>query len=159
MDSEATEFTDSYFDFAVVNGALHHLDLQRAYHELAGILKPEGEIICTEALRHNVFFHLYRKMTPHLRSAWEVEHILGKREIETARPYFDRVEVAKFFHLATISAVPFRHMPFFEAMRRSLELVDGVLLSLPFLKWQEWMVVFVLAQPTKRAIWHAEASG
>ena len=149
MDAEATEFPDNYFDFAVVNGVLHHLELEKAYRELARILKPEGEIICTEALRHNMLIHLYRRMTPHLRTAWEVEHILGKREIERAKVWFNRVEILKFFHLATIAAVPFRKLPIFEPIRRSLSLLDEILLRLPFIRWQAWMVVFVLAQPKK----------
>lgn len=149
MDAEKTQFVDDYFDFAVVNGVLHHLDLEKAYRELARILKSEGEVICTEALRHNVFIHLYRKMTPHLRTTWEVEHILGKKEIEIAREYFNKVEVKKFFHLATIGAIPFRNSSVFEFIKRGLELVDKVLLRLPTLKWQAWMVVFILAQPQK----------
>lgn len=149
MDAEATEFTDNYFDYAVVNGVLHHLDLKRAYSELARILKPEGIVIATEALRHNVFIHLYRKMTPHLRTGWETEHILGKKEIEMARQYFAAVEVVKFFHLATIGAVPFRNLPFFDLMRRILGAVDSILLKLPGLKWQAWMVVFLLSYPQK----------
>ncbi len=149
MDAEATAFADDCFDLAVVNGVLHHLNLEKAYRELARILKPEGEVICTEALKHNVFFHLYRKMTPHLRSAWEIDHILGKKEIERATQYFHKVEVARFFHLATLAAVPFRNLPMFDHIRRSLEVIDSVLLRIPFLKWQAWMAVFVLAQPRK----------
>lgn len=149
MDAEATRFPDDFFDFAVVNGVLHHLDLEKAYRELARVLKPGGEIICTEALRHNPLFHLYRKMTPHLRTAWEVERILGKREIERAREYFDKVEVLRFFHLATLGAVPFRNLSVFEPLRRGLELVDSVLLRLPLLRWWAWMAVFVLAEPRK----------
>lgn len=149
MDAEVTEFTDGYFDFVVVNGVLHHLDLEKAYRELARVLKPKGIVIVTEALRHNVFIHVYRKMTPHLRTGWETEHILGKREIEMARQYFAAVEVVKFFHLATIGAVPFRNLPFFDLMRRILGSVDSILLKVPGLKWQAWMVVFLLSQPQK----------
>lgn len=150
MDAEATGFADDFFDFIVVKGVLHHLNLEKAYRELARVLKTEGEIICTEALRHNPLFHLYRKMTPHLRTSWEIEHILGKREIEKAREYFDKVEVLKFFYLATLGAVPFRTSSVFELIRDSLELIDSVLLRLPLLKWWGWMAVFVLAQPKKR---------
>ncbi|MFQ5850697.1 MAG: hypothetical protein ACE5JU_08920 [Candidatus Binatia bacterium] len=133
----------------MVNEALYHLDLEEAYRELWRIVKPEGEIICTEALWHNVFIHLYWKMTPHLRSAWDVEDILGKKQIEMARQCFDRVEVSKFFHLDAIAAVPFRKMAIFDASRRGLEMVDSVLLRLPVLKWQAWIVVFMLPQPKK----------
>ena len=149
MDAEATGFPDDYFDLAGVNGVLHHLDLEKSYRELARILKPEGEVICTEALRHNPLIHLYRKLTPHLRSAWEVDHILGKREIDMAKQYFQKVEVAKFFHLATIGAVPFRNLPGFGGILRVLQAVDAVLLKLPVIRWQAWMAVFILAHPKK----------
>lgn len=149
MDAEATEFPDDYFDLAVVNGVLHHLHLEKAYRELARILGPDGQVICTEALRHNMLIQLYRRMTPHLRSAWEVEHIMGKKETEMGRQWFNEVQILKFFHLTTIGAVPFRNLGMFEPMRRSLEALDAVLLRLPVLKWQAWMVVFVLARPKK----------
>jgi ubiquinone/menaquinone biosynthesis C-methylase UbiE len=150
MDAEATEFPNGFFDLIVVSGVLHHLDLDKAYAEMARILKPEGQVIATEALRHNPFFHLYRKMTPHLRSEWETEHILGKQDIERAKQYFDGVEVAKFFHLAALAAVPFRRLPFFNSLRRGLEALDSVLFKIPGVKWQAWMAVFVLSHPRKR---------
>jgi ubiquinone/menaquinone biosynthesis C-methylase UbiE len=147
MDAEATEFSNGFFDLIVVSGVLHHLDLDKAYRELARILKAGGEIICTEALRHNQFISLYRKLTPQLRSAWETEHILGRREIERACHYFDNVEVVRFFHLADLAAVPFRKSTVFGPLLHALESVDRVLLRLPALRWQAWMAVFVLSRP------------
>jgi ubiquinone/menaquinone biosynthesis C-methylase UbiE len=150
MDGEATAFTDNHFDLIVESGVLHHLDLERAYRELARILKPTGEIICIEALRHNVFIHLYRKLTPHLRTAWETDHILGRTEIRMAEKYFNKVQVANFFHLATIGAVPFRNSRVFYPLLQVLEGVDSALLRCPVIKWQAWMVVFILSQPKKQ---------
>ena len=149
MDAEATEFPDSFFDLILVNGVLHHLDLLKAYKELARITKPDGIVIATEALRHNLAIHLYRRLTPHLRTAWEVEHILGKSEIFSASRHFNRVEVLKFFHLATLLAVPLRNSALFEPMRRALQALDSILLRLPILKWQAWVAVFMLAAPQK----------
>jgi SAM-dependent methyltransferase len=150
MDAEATTFPNDFFDIVVITGVLHHLDLDKAYAELARILKPAGEIICTEALRHNVLFHTYRKLTPHLRSEWEVAHILGKAEIRRARHYFDGVKVVRFFHLLALLAVPFRRTPVFSLLRRTLDLVDRIVLAVPGIKWQAWMAVFVLSRPRKR---------
>ncbi len=149
MDAEATGFADSFFDLIVISGVLHHLDLDRAYRELARILKPNGLIIVTEALRHNLLIHWYRKLTPHLRSAWETEHILGKEEIFSASRYFGAVRVERFFHLATLGAVPFRNLSLFVPVLNLLQAVDTALLRLPWLKWQSWMAVFVLEQPIK----------
>ncbi len=56
MDCESLDFPGRTFDFINVSGVLHHLDLQRAYSELARVLKPSGSVLCVEALRHNPSF-------------------------------------------------------------------------------------------------------
>ena len=150
MDAEETGFADNTFDVVNERGVLHHLDLERAYAEIARILKPEGAAICQEAVRHNPIIQLYRRMTPHLRTACEVDHILGKKEIRLAAKYFHRVEIIGFFHLTTLLAVPFRKTRIFQPMLRALEKIDTFLLGLPGIKWQAWSVVFVLSNPIKR---------
>jgi len=155
MDAEALGFEDNYFDIIICSGILHHLDIQKAYPELARVLNPDGECICFEALGHNHLINLYRIITPHLRTKWEAEHILRKEDIEMAKNYFKKAEILGFFHLATIAAVPFRNLPGFTTLLNLLERVDNVLLKLPYLRWQAWQVVFVLSQPiknTKKAI-------
>ena len=148
MDAEALQFDNDYFDVICETGVLHHLNLKKAYSELARVLKPDGEMICAEGLRHNPFFHLYRKMTPHLRTKWEAEHILGRADLELAKRYFGEIEI-KFFHFATLAAVPFRNLPKFDLILNTLEAVDLVLLKIPLLKWWAWQAVFVLSQPNK----------
>jgi hypothetical protein len=88
-------------------------------------------------------------MTPHLRTKWEAEHILRKKDIEMAKSYFNRVEILGVFHLATIAAVPFRNLPVFNPILTFLETVDNIFLKLPILKWQAWQVVFILSEPKK----------
>jgi SAM-dependent methyltransferase len=146
MDAEHTEFADGMFDLIHEYGALHHLDLQAAYRELSRILKPEGKVICTEALRHNPVIHWYRKRTPHLRTQWEVEHILGVPEIESGGRYFGSLDI-RTFHLAALAAVPFRRFPFFKPLLKGLDLVDRVLLSIPFLKRMAWIAVVEYRKP------------
>jgi ubiquinone/menaquinone biosynthesis C-methylase UbiE len=149
MDAEALEFENNYFDIVVEYGALHHINLKKAYYEIARVLSPDGKCICTEALGHNPIIHYYRKMTPHLRTKWEAEHILRKKDIEMAKSYFNRVEILGVFHLATIAAVPFRNLPVFNPILTFLETVDNIFLKLPILKWQAWQVVFILSEPKK----------
>lgn len=152
MDGERMEFDDNYFDIINEYGVLHHLDLQRAYLELARVLKSNGKIICTETLGHNPIIHLYRKRTPHLRTEWETVHILKKRHIFMAYHYFNKVEALGFFHLATLTAVPFRNIPFiFNPLLNVMEFMDSLILKLPLIKWQAWQVVFVLSNPKKAA--------
>lgn len=148
MDAEKLEFDDDKFDIIICAGVLHHLDIQKAYSELARVLKPEGEIICVEPLAHNPIIQLYRRRTPHLRTEWEAGHILTRSSLKSAKKYFGKVETT-FFHLATLAAVPFRNLPGFKLILNLLEAADRVLLKLPLLKWQAWQVVFVLTQPNK----------
>lgn len=148
MDAEKMSFPDSTFDVVHVYGALHHLDLNAAYSELARVLKPSGIIVCTEALRHNPAIHLYRRITPHLRTAWEVEHILGVPEINASREKFSKVTV-KFFHMFTLAAVPFRKTVLFKPILAVTEFLDAIVLKIPGVNWLAWQAVFTLEAPKK----------
>ncbi|MDB4949658.1 MAG: type 11 methyltransferase [Gemmatimonadetes bacterium] len=146
MDAEHTTFPDDTFDAAVCSGVLHHLDLDPAYRELARVLRPGGRIICIEAMRHNPYFMRYRRRTPDLRTAWEVDHILGVPEIRKARKYFDSVEV-RFFHLFALGAVPLRRTPFFKPALAVLNLLDAAVLRIPGIRRWAWQAVFILSEP------------
>jgi ubiquinone/menaquinone biosynthesis C-methylase UbiE len=149
-DAENTGFDENSFSIIVEYGALHHLDLDKSFQEMLRILKPDGGVICTEALGHNPFIHLYRKMTPDLRTEWEVDHILRKPQFDLARKYFGKVEL-HFYHLFTLLAVPFRKTKVFPSLLGFLEKVDYFILKLPFIKWWGWQVVIVMTEPKKPA--------
>jgi ubiquinone/menaquinone biosynthesis C-methylase UbiE len=150
-DGEHMTFEANSFDLAMEYGVLHHVDLALTMRQLARVLKPEGQMICTETLGHNRAIRLYRALTPHLRTKWETEHILRKKDFRAISKYFGRIEF-RFFHLATLAAVPLRRLPWFTALLTALEAVDEVLLKIPLLKWHAWQVVFVLSGPNKRLI-------
>ncbi len=149
MDAEKTTFPDGNFDGVICTGVLHHLDTENAFRELARILNPEGTIICNEPLAYNPIFQLYRKMTPFLRSGWEAEHILSKKDFVVAEKYFGKIE-KRFFHLFSLMAVPLRRWPkIFNLVLSFLERMDSAILRLPFVKWWAWQVVFILSKPKK----------
>lgn len=148
MDGENMTFPDNTFDLAVEYGVLHHVDIDKAMVELNRVIKPDGEMICTEALRHNPIFHWYRKKTPQLRTQWEAEHILGVESLAIARKYFHNINV-KFFHLAVFAAVPFRKTRFFEPMRAFLAKIDGMLLRKEVIGKYGWIMVFSMSMPRK----------
>jgi len=148
-DAESTGFPDASFDVILCSGVLHHLDVSKAYPELARILKPGGAILCVEALAHNPVFQLYRRLTPDMRTAWEVDHILSRGAINRARAFFDGVAL-HFFHLADLVAVPLRKSPaIFDLALRALDAVDRVILRVPGLRWWAWQCIFVLTKPKK----------
>lgn len=148
MNAESLTFEDSTFDLVVVYGVLHHLDFAKAMSEISRVLKPSGEAICTEALAHNPIIQAYRKRTPQLRTPWEIDRILRRETIESSNQWFEKVE-KRFYHLAAIGAVPFRRTCLFKPFLSFLHVIDSVLLSLPWVRWQAWQCVFVLSNPRK----------
>lgn len=149
MDAEATTFPDNTFDVICVSGVLHHLDRAKAFKEMARILKPTGAAIAAEPLAHNLFIQLYRKMTPHLRTEFEAKHILhAKKDRDLARRHFNKVDT-RFFHLATLLAVPFRNTPIFNPLLTIGEKIDSVLLKIPVIQQQAWQIVLIFSEPKK----------
>ena len=148
MDGENMTFEDNHFDLGVEYGALHHVELDKALSELARVLKPGGEMICVEALRHNPLIHWYRRRTPHLRTEWEVDHILGVESLDVMRKYFGIVNV-RFFHLTSLALVPFRKARLFPKLLRIFDAVDRVLLANRFIGKFAWIMVVELGQPRK----------
>lgn len=147
-DCEKTGLPDNSFDVMMESGALHHMTLDVLYKEAARIIKPGGSFLCVEAIRHNPIIHTYRKLTPHLRTPWEVPHILARKDVMMGLKYFNKVSV-KNFHLMTILAVPFRNTKMFEPILSVMEKIDAVLLKIPGFKWMGWQCVFVLSDPKK----------
>ena len=148
MDGENMTFADNTFDLGVEYGALHHVELDKALSELARVLKPGGEMICVEALRHNPLIHWYRRRTPHLRTEWEVDHILGVESLKIMRKYFDKVEV-RFFHLTALALVPLRKTFLFRFLLPVFNLIDRVLLSTQLVGKYGWIMIVELGQPKK----------
>jgi SAM-dependent methyltransferase len=141
-------FEAEKFDVIVCAGVLHHLDAGRAFQELARVVKPSGQIIAIEALGYNPIIRAYRKLTPHLRTAWEIDHILTRKELKVSRKYFRRLKV-NYFHLFSVAATPLRNTPFFQPVLRVLNALDRIVLKIPGLQLMAWQMIFVLDKPVK----------
>ena len=50
QDAEALTFENDSFDMVIESGVLHHMDLDKAYAELARVLKPQGKVLCNETM-------------------------------------------------------------------------------------------------------------
>ena len=110
------------------------------------VLTASGKAIFLEALANNPIIHAYRRRTPHLRTAWETEHILRFEDSVRMRKFFEHVDV-RSFHLAVLAAVPLRSTPLFEPARKALDAVDSAILRVPGLRSQGWMACFLLSDP------------
>jgi SAM-dependent methyltransferase len=147
MDAHTTRFPNAFFDFIVVSGVLQYLDTDRAFAELRRILRPDGQVIALEGLRHNLVISTFRRLTPGARSTWGPQRILGRSDIYRARRYFDSVRLLRFFHFFDLASLPLRTSRLFAPVRHTLESLDHRLLKLPGIRWQAWTLVFSLSGP------------
>ena len=124
---------------------IHHLELDRAYAELARVLPPGGSAIFVEPLGHNPLINLYRRRTPTLRTP--DEHPLLMRDLAAAERHFGVVR-ARFFHLASLLAVPLRGSAAFENALELFENTDRALFrTLPFARRYAWQVAIEFSRP------------
>lgn len=140
-NAEKMELADASFDVVFGSGILHHLILETALKEVRRVLRPGGKAIFFEPLGHNPAINFYRNRTPQSRTV--DEHPLRKSDFGIIARHFSRCE-PRFFGFSTLASIPFRGKPSGRALRTFGEKVDSVLLTLPGLKWQAWIVVMEL---------------
>jgi SAM-dependent methyltransferase len=145
MDAEHLRFDDGAFDLVCGSGILHHLDLERAYAELARVLRPSGVAVFIEPLGHNPAINWYRSRTPDLRTVDEHPLLVG--DLAHAREHFGVVET-RFFTLTSLAAVPLRNRAGFPRVVGALDGLDRTLFKAvpPSRRWA-WMVGMVLRAP------------
>jgi len=150
MDCEKIEFPDNSFDIIFDGGTFSSLDLSKALPGLAQALKPDGFLIGIETLGHNPLTNLKRKINVLLgkRTKWAAEHIMKTEDIENAKNYFGKTEIY-YFHLISWLAFPFMGLPGGNLLLKLLEIKDGILLKIPFLRKYAFKVVFVFSEPRK----------
>lgn len=142
MDAEAMSFPDDRFDRICGSGILHHLDLTRAFGEIARILKPGGRAIFIEPLGHNPAINWYRRRTPQMRTP--DEHPLLVADFAKAGQHFPSVR-QQFYSFAVLAAVPLLRSRLFRPIHGALERLDSILLaSRSPIRWCAWLAVMVL---------------
>jgi ubiquinone/menaquinone biosynthesis C-methylase UbiE len=144
MDAEQLGFEDASFDLVCGSAILHHLDLERAYAEIARVLRPGGRGVFVEALGHNPLINLYRRRTPAMRSV--DEHPLRVGELELARRHFSDASF-EYFHLTALAAVPLREQRAFPAVVGALARADqAIFRRVPYLRRHAWMALLQLTR-------------
>jgi SAM-dependent methyltransferase len=147
MDAEQLDVRDDTFDLCCGTAILHHLDLDRAFAELARTLRPQGSALFYEPLGHNPAINLYRRATPELRT--RDEHPLHAQDLERAARWFGQVE-ERSFHLTALAAAGVYGRAPFEPLLRGLEHVDRAMFRLlPAARRWAWVVVLSFSEPLK----------
>jgi SAM-dependent methyltransferase len=101
-DAHHTPFPDAMFDYVVGNGALHHLELEKALTEIARVLKPGGKAVFLEPMYHHPLLWTLRRLTPKTHTA--DERPLSWADIESARKGFRRCRHREHFLFAVCAA-------------------------------------------------------
>jgi SAM-dependent methyltransferase len=138
-DCEQTELPSGSFDVALCGGVLHHLDLSYALPELRRLLRPGGRLLAVEPLNINPFFQLYRKVTGHLRTEFEAEHILSLSDIKFIGRFIDVLEL-RYFHLFSLLAAPFHRTALFGPILGVTEAVDRIVTRIPLARLMCWQL-------------------
>ena len=98
MDAEHLAFADNSFEAVAGKGILHHLDIDRAYAEIARVLVPGGRAVFVEPLGHNPAINWYRRRTPGERTPDE-RPLLAERLEEGRKPFRDcRADLLQLDH-------------------------------------------------------------
>ena len=145
MDAEALTFDDDSFDIVCGTSVIHHLDLERAYSEMARVLRPGGAAIFLEPMGHNPVINAFRRRTPNLRT--EDEHPLVEADFELARRWFGEVE-GRYFHLSSLAAIPLLRTRAADRVVGALDAADRRLFqTVPAARKYAWFTVLRLARP------------
>jgi SAM-dependent methyltransferase len=101
-DAHRTPFEDNSFDYVFGNGVLHHLDLDRAYAEIARVLRPGGKALFMEPMYHHPLLWALRRLTPKAHTADEKP--LSLDDMEQARRWFCECSHREHFLVAVCFA-------------------------------------------------------
>lgn len=101
-DAHCTPFDDNSFDYVFGNGALHHLDLDKAYAEIARVLKPGGKAVFMEPMYQHPLLWLLRRLTP--KTHTPDEKPLSIADIEKGKTSFRVCSHCEHFLFAVCAA-------------------------------------------------------
>jgi len=143
-DAHQTPFPDNTFDLVVGNGALHHLDLERAYAEISRVLKPRGRAFFMEPMFFHPALRLLRFLTPSLRSPGEKP--LDFADMRKAERWYRNVVHYEHFLFAAFAApCGIFGKNFALAMIAAIDDFDQILMRLlPGLREQAWLTMLEL---------------
>jgi SAM-dependent methyltransferase len=147
MDAERLTFGENSFDVVCGEAILHHLDLDRAFQEIARVAKPSGTCLFMEPLGHNPIINLFRKLTPQFRSL--DEHPLLMRDLDLARKYFAEVSLS-CFTLSSLCTLPLLNLPGYTKLLGTMDNADEYIFThLPFARRFAWIAIVRLSSPLR----------
>lgn len=150
---------DRRFDVIYAGNALHHSDIPSVMAGVSAYLKPDGIFVSWDPVAYNPIINVYRKKADLVRT--KDEHPLKMHDVRLIQSYFRETQVA-WFWLTTLAI--FIVMALFQrrdpnkerywkkvieeadswaVLYKPLELLDKLLLRLPFLRPLCWNVAII----------------
>ena len=93
------EFANDTFDIVYASNILHHVDADKALHEIHRVLKPGGFACMWEPLKHNPIINVYRRIATEVRT--EDEKPLSIFFVDKVKNVFSEV-IYDTFWLSTL---------------------------------------------------------
>jgi len=140
-DAHHTDFPPEMFDYVFGNGILHHLDLPKAYLEIARVLKPTGTAYFMEPLVGHPLVQVFRWATPGRRT--EDEKPMDFEAIESSRAA-GLHPVCRAHYVTAVAALPGALLgrSFGKRAVRCLDTLDQLLFRIaPELRKRAWLSV------------------
>ena len=131
IDGHKLPVDNKSIDFVIVNGLLHHLDLEVSFKEIFRILSDDGALIFREPLGTNPAFQIYRMMTPIARTIDERPFTFN--DLGLMKKYFDLNGQIQWYGFFSILSAFLRN----DNVRAALTKIDGVFSKTP-LKYFYW---------------------
>ena len=78
---------------------MHHLDLKKALKEIHRVTKKDGYLIFKEPLGTNIFFQIYRKLTPNARTPDEKPFQFNDIDILESYYYLEDIQYFGFLNI------------------------------------------------------------
>lgn len=132
VDGHKLPAGDKSIDHVIVNGLLHHLDLEISLKEISRVLSDSGALIFREPLGINPAFQIYRMTTPSARTADERPFTFN--DLRLMNKYFHFSEKVQWFGFLSILSAFYRN----DKIRALLTAIDGLLSKTPlrYFFWQ-----------------------
>ena len=134
MSVQAMDFADQSFDFVVGIGALHHLNLETAGHEISRVLRKGGKAIFLEPRIPFKWLIFIRSIFPNKCFESPGGAQLTDKEIRIFSEFFSKTKVDYFLFLRKLA-----RFPVLNKLSDHLDKYDTYLINrFPFLKKFYW---------------------
>jgi SAM-dependent methyltransferase len=159
MDAHALDLPSDHYDLVYGNAVLHHLETQRAAHEILRVLRPGGRGIFRDVMSGGLFLRMFRRCTPFWRTPGE--HPLTENDLAFFRKTFSECDVDYYvlsglpylFFVKIMNNVILRGMrirmkvPASDSVYAGFDRIDDVLFRLmPMLKRLAWVCLIALTK-------------